>query len=127
SQLGRKLDLRILPRAELLPALAQGEIDIVMSGLAINERNSALANFTRPYVQAGLMAIIRTADVMRFRSPAALLQGGYRAGFVRGGAASDYVRTQLPDAAPVPLASADEALQALLDKRIDVLIDAAAT
>jgi ABC-type amino acid transport substrate-binding protein len=127
SQLGRSVEWRVLPRAGLLPALERGEVDIVMSGLALSDDNLKRADFTRPYLRAGLMALIRTESVMRFRNPAALLQGDYRVGFVEGSDGAAYVRGQLGEAAPVALASADEGLQALLDGRIDVLIDAAAT
>lgn len=127
SQLGRPLVWRVLPRADLLPALARGEVDIAMAGLALDDASLRQAEFTRPYVHAGLMPLIRTLDVMRFRNPAALLQGGYRVGYVRGGPAGAYVAEQLGEATPLALAGSEEALQALLDGRIDVLIEPAAT
>jgi polar amino acid transport system substrate-binding protein len=125
SQLGRPLQWRVLPRDELLGALARGEVDIVMSGLPVG---SGAAEFTRPYLRSGLMALIRTVDVMRFRSPAALLQGGgYRVGFVEGGSAAAWVGEQLQGVEPVALPGTEAALQALLDGRIDVLVEPAAT
>lgn len=128
TQLGRPLQFRVLPAAELLPALQRGDIDLVMSGLAITEAREREVDFVEPYyVQSGQMAIIRTEDVMRFRSPVSLLQGGFKVGFVGGSAGERYVKAQMADATAVPCAVADECLQGLLARRIDVFIDAAST
>jgi ABC-type amino acid transport substrate-binding protein len=127
TQLQRPLQLQVLPAADLLPALARGQLDMVMSGLVITPQREKLVDFTVPYLQVGQMAIIRTDDVMKFRNPASLSQGGFRVGFVAGSAGADYVAADMTAATAVPCASAKAGLQALLDRRIDVLIDDAAT
>lgn len=128
TQLGQQLQFRVLPAAELLPALQRGDIDIAMSGLVITEAREREVDFAQPYyLQAGQMAIIRTDDVMRFRSPVSLLQGGFRVGFVAGSAGERYVKAQMSSASAVPCANSDECLQWLVGKRIDVFIDSAST
>jgi len=127
TQLRQPLQFQILPTAELLPALQRGDIDMVMSGLVVTDARAQQVDFVQPYLQAGQMAIIRTDDVLRFRSPASLLQGGFRAGFVVNSAGADYVKTEMSAAASVPCANAEECLQSLLSKRIDVFIDTAST
>src|SRR5262245_41924661 len=69
QQLGRPLQLQVLPAAQLLPALARGDVDIVMSGLTITPEREQQATFAVPYLKTGQMAVIRTADVMRFHNP----------------------------------------------------------
>lgn len=127
SSLGQPLQFRVLPESELFPALARGEIDMVMAGLAVTPESEKLVDFTQPYLHSGLMAIIRTDDVLRFRGAAALTRGGYRVGFVNGSAAAAYVKAELGAATGSACATSDECLQALLAKRIDVLIDAPMT
>lgn len=128
TQLGQLLHMQVLPAADLLPALQRGDIDVAMAGLAVTDARQREVDFARPYYfHAGQMAIIRTDDVLRFRSPASLLQGGFRVGFVGGSAGERYVKAQMADATPVACANADECLQGLLGKRIDVFIDAAST
>ncbi|HSB96493.1 MAG TPA: transporter substrate-binding domain-containing protein [Spongiibacteraceae bacterium] len=127
TQLGRPLQFQILPAAELLPALQRGDIDMVMSGLVITDARAQQVDFVQPYLQAGQMAIIRIDDVLRFRSPASLLQGGFRAGFVVNSPGAEYVKAQMSAATAVPCANAEECLQSLLSKRIDVFVDAAST
>jgi polar amino acid transport system substrate-binding protein len=127
TQLGRPLQFQIMPATDLLPALQRGDIDLVMSGLVVTEARAQQVDFTQPYLQAGQMAIIRTEDVMRFRSPVSLVQGGFRVGSVANSAGTDYVRTQMSAATAVPCNHSEECLQALLSKRIDVFIDGANT
>ncbi len=127
TNLGQPLQFKVLAESELFPALARGDIDMVMAGLTATPENENLADFTQPYLHSGLMAIIRTDDVLRFRGSGALVQGGYRVGYVSGSAAATYVKTELGTAAASACATSDECLQALMAKRIDVLIDAPMT
>jgi polar amino acid transport system substrate-binding protein len=127
SNLGQPLQFKVLAESELFPALARGDIDMVMAGLIATPENEKLADFTQPYFHSGLMAIIRTDDVLRFRGSGALVQGGYRVGFVSGSAAATYVKSSLTAVTSSACATSDECLQALMAKRIDVLIDAPLT
>ena len=127
ASLGQPLEFRVLPAGELFPALVRGEIDMVMSGLTITPEREKVVDFTLPYLHSGLMAIIRTEDVLRFRSAVVFTQAGYRVGFVGHSAAADYVKAEMRAASPIVGASSEECLQALLDKRIEVLIDAPTT
>jgi ABC-type amino acid transport substrate-binding protein len=122
TQLGRPLQFKIFTPAELLPALGRGEIDLVMSGLTITPEREQLADFTLPYLQVGQMAVIRTADVLKFRNPGSLLDGGFRVGFIKDSTGAAYVKAHMNKAVAVPSASAEAGLQALLDKTSDVFI-----
>lgn len=127
SSLGQPLQFKVLPESELFPALARGDIDLVMAGLVATPEIEKQVDFTQPYLHSGLMAIIRTDDVLRFRGAAALTRGGYRVGFVDGSPAAAYAKAELGAATGSACATSDECLQALLAKRIDVLIDAPMT
>jgi len=59
QSLGRKLVFVELPWGELLPALQRGRVDIVMSGLSITPERQALVDFTPPYLETGLVALLR--------------------------------------------------------------------
>lgn len=128
TQLGQVLNLQVMPAADLLPALQRGDIDMIMAGLVITDAREREVDFAEPYyLQAGQMAIIRTEDVLRFRSPVSLLQGGFRVGFVGGSGGEQYVKANMSNATAVPCVNAEACLQSLLDKRSDVFIDAAST
>jgi len=127
AELGVSLQLQPMPAAEVLPALERGDVDIAMAGLVIAPEFEKRVEFVRPYLHSGEMAIIRTDDVMRFRSPAALLQDGIKVGSVAGTAGADYVKTTMSHPVATSCVTADECLHALLAKRIDMFIGSPAT
>lgn len=127
AQLGQTLQFKVMPAAELLPALENGEVDLVMSGWRITPEREQRVLFADPYLQVGLMAIIRTDDVMRFHNPAALLRGGYKAAAVRDGPAMAYIAGNLNKVAVVTVADSAGGLAALQEKGVDVFIDDAAS
>lgn len=127
AQLGRKLQPVVLERGALLSALQRGEIDIAMAGIAIDEAALAQADFTMPYQKTGLMPVIRVVDIQRFRGPGGLMQPGYRLGFTRDSGGGRYAEQVLGIKQGTSFDTAEQGLQALLDGKIDLLIDRAAT
>ncbi len=127
TQLGRPLQPVVMEREALLPALQRGEVDIVMAGLVIDDAALAQADFAMPYQKSGLMPVIRVVDVQRFHGPGSLMQGGYRLGYTRDSGAGGVVARLLGIEDGVAFDSAEQGLQALLDGRIDLLLDRAPT
>lgn len=121
-ELGAQLQLRLLPSAEVVAALERGEVDMAMAGIVVTPELEKRVEFSRHYLHSGEMAIIRTDDVMRFRGAAALLQEGVKVGAITGSAGADYVRMTMAHSAVTHCVSAEECLQALLARRIDVFI-----
>jgi len=57
---------------EQIPALLDGRIDIIMSGMSITEKRKMRIAFSKPYFRTGQMALIRNTDKLRYT-------GGYYA------------------------------------------------
>lgn len=121
-ELGSQLQLRLLPSTEVIAALERGEVDLAMAGLVITPELEKRVEFSRPYLHSGEMAIIRTDDIMRFRGAAAMLQEGIKVGAITGSAGADYVKATMSHPIVTSCISADDCLQALLTRRIDIFI-----
>jgi polar amino acid transport system substrate-binding protein len=50
-----------------IPALLDGRIDIIMSGMSITKARQVRIAFSNPYFRTGQMAIIRKADKLKYR------------------------------------------------------------
>ncbi len=122
AELGVPLELQLMPAAETVSALERGDVDIAMTGLVITPELERRVEFAQPYFHSGEMAIIRTDDIMRFRSPAALLQDGIKVGAVSGSAGAEYIKATMNHPVVTNCATAEECLQALLAQRFDVFI-----
>lgn len=114
--------IRTLPAADAIAALERSEVDLVMAGLVVTPELEKRVQFSRHYLHSGEMAIIRTDDIMRFRGVAALLQDAIKVGAINGSAGADYVKATMSHPLVTNCVAADECLQALLDRRIDVFI-----
>ncbi len=121
-ELGAQLQLRSLPTADAIAALERGEVDIAMAGFAATPELEKRVAFARPYFHSGEMAIIRTDDILRFRGAAALLQDGVKVGSVTGSAGADYAKSTMSKSIAMNCATAEECLQALMTRRIDVFV-----
>lgn len=117
----------VLPWEELISALKDKRIDVIMGGMSITEGRSQQVLFTDPYMEVGQMALIRTSELVQWNRPGALLQDGARIGVIGGTTGEDFVRSDMPHVALTDFKDTDSAVQALLDKKIDVFIHDAPT
>ncbi len=121
TQMGLALDYRVIPRDELPRALAEGRIDVAMSGLVADEALEREVLLTRSWLEVGQTLMIRTDDVMRFSTPLRVLRPETRLGVVSGSRGAAVAATT-----PVQVVAFDssaEALAALSGGRVDAVLD----
>jgi polar amino acid transport system substrate-binding protein len=53
----------------LIPALSEGKIDVIMSGMSVTDERSRQVLFTDPYMKIGQMGLIRVADLAQWSRP----------------------------------------------------------
>lgn len=122
NELGRSVEVVQVPFPDLIGELNAGRIDIIMSGMSITTRRSALVAFTAPYLEVGQMALIRASESYRYAGQDWTTMPGLRVGFERATTGSKFVQTNLPDVTPVEFANKEDGLQALKNKTIDVFV-----
>ena len=122
-----KTRIVILPWEQLIPALLDGRIDVIMSGMSVTPARSKKVLFTEPYMKVGQMALIRTADLVRWSRPAALYRKGTRVGVKAGTTGESWARANLPDATITAFDTVQEGTRALEKGRIDIFIHDAPT
>jgi polar amino acid transport system substrate-binding protein len=127
GELGRRVELVELDWEDLIPALEDGRIDVIMSGMSITEARAQHVRFVTHYLRIGQMAIIRKADSLLLGSPSMLADTTRRVGFSAGTTGATYVKENMPQAEQVPMTSADAALDALRAGTIDAFIHDAVT
>ena len=120
---GLKVNLTPMAFGELIPALTEGRIDVIMSGMSITERRIQLVDFTVPYMRVGQMALVRKADYDRLRVRDAMDRTTSRVGVIRNTTGEKYARSHLSQAQLVPFDTVDAAVAALRHKQIDFFIN----
>lgn len=130
-ELGRELDRPVLfaqlPWEQLIPALTQERIDVIMSGMSITTYRKQHISFTDPYMQIGQMAIIRVEDVGRLGRPEALYATTGGVGFKQRTTGELFARASLKRATLRSFPEVDDGLRALRAGEIDFFVHDAPT
>lgn len=127
DSLGRRIEFVRYPFAELLDALERGNVDVVMSGLSITPERAERVAFTKPYMEVGQLALIRSRDIARFGRIQGIRRSGARIGYQHGSSGERYVEESLPRASSFGFANVEEGLRSLRADRIDYFIHDAPT
>ena len=122
SDLRRPLRVMALTWAELIPALLDGRIDIIMSGMTITRLRSMRLTFSDSYMDSGLSVLIRANLVESYRTPADALSGSLRIGVTRGTTADTYVNENYRSGQVFPYLSNSDAVADLVPGRIDAFV-----
>lgn len=120
-----KVNLNLVRRTwgELIPALLDGQIDIVMSGMTVSPDRNAQAMFTSPVVETGRMYMVHVKNVQRFRKLVDLNHPGV---FVVAGPrclGEIKIGEVLPEASYREFPDALSALNEVLEGRAHAIID----
>lgn len=128
---GKQLDIPVqfveLPFNDLIPALSDGKIDVIMSGMSITDERTRQVLFTRPYMQIGQMGLIRVDDLTVWSRPDTLYDKHKIIGVKQGTTGDRFVSEEIPDGDIRRFDSIDEGVAALRTKKIDIFIHDAPT
>ena len=123
-ELGRPVEFVVLRWDELLDALLEKKIDIIMSGMSVTKPRQLRIRFSEPYVRNELRAIFPIKESARYKTVDDLLKTSAKIGVVPGTTADVFVKKNCPNAQIVPIAQRKDAATLLLKvKRMDVFID----
>ena len=122
DKMGVKLVLVPMSFAELLPALKNGEIDLVMSGMTINaERNMEVA-FVGPYHSTGKSVLTFAQVYADVRGPQELNKGSVKIAALKGSTSESYILKNIPKAKLTATANYDEAINLLNKEKVGLII-----
>jgi ABC-type amino acid transport substrate-binding protein len=112
-----------LPFTELINALMQGKIDIVMSGMSVTQARQVRISFTDPYLKIGQVAMMRVQDSSKYNSLTSIRECNGAVGVVKGTTGEAYVRANFPKAGPIiTVEGVREAAGLLNNRRIDLFV-----
>ena len=108
---------------QLIPALMDGKIDIIMSGMSITDARKARVPFAEPYLKIGLVTLMRAGDASKFNSLTSIRESFSTIGVVQGTTGEAFVRKNfLKSADIISFQKASEARYLLVNMRIDLFV-----
>jgi ABC-type amino acid transport substrate-binding protein len=123
SDLGREVRFVELHFEDLIPALIDRRIDVIMSGMTITNARKFRVAFADPYLKSGLVALVRREDLKRYDSADRILQASGPVGVRRGTTGEKFVTERMPNARVLVYPTSADAALELRQNRIDVFIN----
>lgn len=120
--MGVKLRLVSLPFPELLPALEQGKLDLVISGLTMSAQRNTRFLFVGPYLVSGQSILARAETAQRLSEPSDFNQPGVTIAAAKDTTSLAAARELLPQAHILEVDSQEEGLRAVLENKAHVLV-----
>lgn len=106
--LGVKLELKSMPFDQLIPALEQGTVDVVLSNMTMTmDRNMRVA-FAGPYFVSGKCLITKQQEIAQADGPEDLKEADAKIAVVRGTTSENFVKELLPLARRMPVENVDK-------------------
>ncbi len=117
-----KLEIKTIPFGELMDALEEDEIDMVLSNVSITPARTEVVSFVGPYMMSG-MSILTKSDVLgtitsaaEFNSPELKLLA------LKNSTHANFIKKVAPDATLIEFGSYDEGVALLIDDKADAMV-----
>ncbi len=126
NELGKLLNVPVkfveLPWPEQINALLADKTDIIMSGMSITDARRVRISFSDPWLQLGLMPLVRSKDALRYSRPETLLAGNANIGVQKGSTADAFVNRHYLGVNSITYLDPKDAPFYLVNRKMDVFI-----
>lgn len=122
SSIGVELEIVQRPFGTLLGALDDGEVDMVMSGLTMTPERNLKVAFVGPYFVSGKAILTKNETLAGSEEADDINKGTVRLAALAGSTSERFVQEVTPEAQLTAVQSYDEAVQAVIDGRVDALV-----
>jgi len=122
SAMGVKLRVASMPFSELLPALSDGKIDMILSGMTMTPARNLKVAFVGPYYVTGKAFLTKKTTIASLKDADGIDKPEYIVTALKGSTSQAYVEKVLPKAHLVPTKNYDEALDLVLRDQAHVMV-----
>lgn len=116
------LNLTSMPFPELLPALRDGKVDMVLSGLSITPERARDFAFVGPYVLSGRSVLTDSQTLVNMKTPRDLDKPELTLVALEGSTSAEFVKRVAPQAKLVTTQNYEEAVQMVIAKQATGMI-----
>ncbi len=117
-----RLTFKTMPFNDLLPAVAAGKIDMIISSMTITpQRNRKLA-FVGPYYMSGKGLLTKSKNLARMQKPGALNDSSFSVAVLKDSTSQKFAEQTAAKAKIVQTKSYDAAIGMLLVDKVDAII-----
>jgi len=121
--LNKNIEFVELRWEQLIPALMENRIDIIMSGMSVTDARKVRIDFSDYYLKSGLLTLMRAEDSSKYNSVDSIKESFSIVGIVKDTTGEAFVRRTFPKATRIiALSKANDAPDELKNRYIDLFI-----
>jgi polar amino acid transport system substrate-binding protein len=117
-----KLTIVETPFPELLNALENGDVDVVMSGMTMTMKRNMRVAFVGPYLLSGKSILTKSPALSSTDEASDINEETIKLVTLKGSTSEDYVKSEIPEAELLLTDSYDEAIKALEDGTATIMV-----
>jgi len=122
ESMGVKLTTVELPFSELMPALQNGKVDAIMSGMTITPERNLKALFAGPYTLSGKSILTKSKVLAEISEAEEANLKKYKITCLKGSTSEIFVQTFMPDTEIIPVENYDMGVDMVLNDQADALV-----
>jgi polar amino acid transport system substrate-binding protein len=120
--MGVRAKLKVIPFAELLPALQSGKIDLILSNMTITPRRNMKVAFVGPYFTSGKAFLTKIKTIAMAKKPEDVDAKKTKLVALKASTSQAFVEEAIPDATLVIANDYDEAVKMVLEDKVDAMV-----
>lgn len=117
-----KLEIKPMPFGELLDALEQNKIDMVLSNMSITPERTEQVSFVGPYMMSGMSILTKNANMAGITSTDDFNRDSLTLLALANSTHAAFVKSAAPEAKLIEFGSYDEGVAMLIDGKADAMI-----
>ena len=117
-----KLELKAMPFGELMTALEEDKIDMVISGMEITPQRTEVASFVGPYMMSGKSILTKNSLLAKIQATDEVNRKDLKLVALKGSTSASFASTVAPDATLIEVADYDEGVAMVLEDKADAMV-----
>ncbi len=117
-----KLKIEQIAFPDLLPALKEGKVDLVMSGMTMTPKRNLQAAFVGPYILSGKSILTKSTILAKASDSEEINQANLKLATLKGSTSEDFVNNFLTNTDLSLVNNYDEAIKLLSDDQVDAVV-----
>jgi polar amino acid transport system substrate-binding protein len=117
-----KLEIVPMPFGDLMAALEEDKVDMVLSGLAITPERTEMVSFIGPYMMSGKSILTRDSVLARISGPGEFNRKELKLLALSNSTSASFVKAAAPEAQLVEIKNYDEGVDLIIAGKADALV-----
>lgn len=117
-----KPEIKQMPFGDLMEALENEEVDMVISGMSITPERAEMASFIGPYMMSGKSILTKNSVLAKASDSDAFNRGDLRLAALKNSTSASFISSAAPEATLIEVATYEEAIKGLNEGKIDGLV-----